>query len=201
MGISFGGPLAWVTASRLPKIVKSLALIITSPVGARPNPADKLPPAHPEGGLVLREAFKLPDDKEDDDAWIKSAAAHGAGKGRIEAESDTTYRREKKSGTMWTRGNHGDAACVRWPRETLKRVECPTVVIHAAKDQVFPLEYAKALRDDVGDATLVVVENCGHELPHRARGTIVDAILANVKKGEQASDVAKRDELVLPSRL
>lgn len=194
VGLSMGGPIAWLTASRLPKVVQSLALIFTSPVGRIQTPADNLPPTHREGTYLMAEAFDLPDDPDDDEGWINSYTQLALAlatqpstdeeKAEKRRESEVTYRREKESGTMATKGNHSGAGGVRWPREALGLVKAPTVVIHAAKDQFFPVEHAEALRDGVEGATLVVVEDCGHELPMRVRPGIADAILKNVTKGE-----------------
>lgn len=194
VGASLGGTLAWQTACRLPDIVRSLALALTSPVGRQQIPSDNLPPLHLEGQWLLGEAFEVPDDMEDDEGWIESYMRLDlalATKPPTEAEqeesrreSEITYRREKESGTMWTKYNHSDASGPRWPRELLKQIRCPTVIIHAAKDQIFPLKHAEALRDDVQGATLVIIEDCGHEMPHRIRQRVADAILENVKKGE-----------------
>jgi pimeloyl-ACP methyl ester carboxylesterase len=143
---------------------------------------------------LLGEAFSLPDDLDDDEGWIDSymrldlaLATHPpteAERAESRRECEITYCREKESGTMWTKFNHSDASGVRWPRELLKQIRCPTVVVHAAKDQIFPLKHAEALRDDVEGATLVVLENCGHEIPQRVRQQMADVILANAKKGE-----------------
>lgn len=194
IGISLGGPVAWLAASRLPNTIRSLALVFTSPVGQVQVPADGLPLLHQEGSYLMADAYELPDDMEDDEGWIDMymrldvalATRRPTEEDRAESrrESEVTYRREKESGTMWTKSNHSGAGGVRWPREALKQVACPTVVIHAAKDQFFPLEHAEALRGDVEGATLVVVEDCGHELPRRVRPLIADAILANGRKGE-----------------
>ncbi|RWA11692.1 hypothetical protein EKO27_g3413 [Xylaria grammica] len=142
---------------------------------------------------LLGEAFSVPEDLNDDEAWIESYMSLDlalavrppteAEKAESRRESEVTYRRERDSGTMWTKHNHSDASGPRWPRESLKEIRCPTVVIHAAKDQIFPMRPAEALRDDVEGATLVVLEDCGHELPHRVRHQVADTILANVKKG------------------
>lgn len=197
VGMSMGGPLAWMAASRLPDTVQSLALAVTSPVGRIQDPSDDLPLMRIEGQWLLGEAFDPPEDLGDDAGWIRMytrldlalATRPPTEEERAESrrESEVTYRREKESGTMWTKANHSAAAGVRWPRELLKQVRCPTVVIHAAKDQLFPLAHAEALRDGVEGATLVVVEDCGHEMPHRVRQFMADAILANVKKGEQSA--------------
>ncbi|KAI1807463.1 alpha/beta-hydrolase [Daldinia bambusicola] len=194
-GMSMGGPVSWLTAARLPDIVESLALISTSPVGRIQNETDNLPPLNMDGHYILTDAFDPPMDHDDHEGWIKNYATMSlamATKPPTEEEradarrmAEITYRRERESGTMWTKSNHSDAAGVRWPREALKLVKCPTVVIHGAKDQLFSVEHPKALRDSVEGATLVIIDDCGHELPHRAQKPVADAILANVKKGEE----------------
>ncbi|TGJ81357.1 hypothetical protein E0Z10_g7408 [Xylaria hypoxylon] len=194
VGASLGGPLAWQVAARLPGLTRSLALAVTSPVGRQQNPNDGLPPLNLEGQWLLGEAFSAPEDLDDDEAWIQSYISMDlalavrppteAEKAESRRESEVTYRRERESGTMWTKQNHSEASGARWPRELLKQVRCPTVVIHAAKDQIFPMEHAEALRDDVEGATLVVLEDCGHEFPHRIRHQLADTILANVREGE-----------------
>ena len=196
VGISLGGAMAWQVAARLPDKVRSLALVLTSPTGRQQNPGDDLPPLHLEGQWLLGEAFNPPEDHEDHEAWIQSyvrldLALHmqpptEAERAESRRECEITYRRERESGTMWTKFNHSGASGPRWPREMLKQVRCPTVVVHAAKDQLLPLKHGEALKDDVEGATLVVLEDCGHELPHRVRPRVAEAILTNARKGEQA---------------
>lgn len=67
---------------------------------------------------------------------------------------------------LWQVEQRADSATSgdRWPRELLKEIKCPTVVIHGVKDQLFPMGHTTALRDDIQRATLVVLEDCGHEL-------------------------------------
>jgi pimeloyl-ACP methyl ester carboxylesterase len=152
-----------------------------------------LPPLHLEGQWLLGEAFGVPDDLEDDEGWIESymrlalclSTQPPTDEERAEArkEAEITYYREKDSGTMWTKMNHSDVSGQRWPRELLKQIKCPTVVIHGAKDQIFPIQHAEALRDDVAGAQLVVLDDCGHEIPPRVRRRMADAILANSKRG------------------
>ena len=48
---------------------------------------------------------------------------------------------------------------------------------HPAKDQLFPIQHAEALRDDVDEATLVVLNDCGYELPKRVRQQMAEDIL------------------------
>ncbi|KAI1350383.1 alpha/beta-hydrolase [Xylaria sp. FL0043] len=199
VGASLGGPIAWQVAARLPDRTRSLALVLTSPTGRQMNADDKLPPLNLEGQWLLGEAFSVPENLDDDEAWVQSymsmdLALHTkppteAEKAESRRECEVTYRRERESGTMFTKQNHSDASGPRWPRELLKQIRCPTVVVHAAKDQLFPMKHAEALRDDVEGATLVVLEDCGHEFPHRIRPQLADAILANVKKAEKTDAI------------
>ncbi|KAI0813541.1 alpha/beta-hydrolase [Xylaria sp. FL0064] len=201
VGASLGGPIAWQVAAQLSDRTRSLARVLTSPTGRQMNANDKLPPLNLEGQWLLGEAFSVPENLDDDEAWIQSymsmdLALHTkspteAEKAEPRRESEVTYRRERERGTMFTKQNHSDASGPRWPRELLKQIRCPTVVVHAAKDQLFPMKHAEALRDDVEGATLVVLEDCGHEFPHRIRPQLADAILANVKKAEKTDAVKK----------
>ncbi|GAP90660.1 putative hydrolase or acyltransferase of alpha beta superfamily protein [Rosellinia necatrix] len=196
VGISLGGSIAWQVATRLPGAVRSLALVITSPVGRQQRPDDGLPPIKPDGQWLLGEAYGPPDDPDDDEGWIRmygrldlclaTRPPTQAEREESRRESEVTYRRERQSGTMWTKSNHSDVSGARWPRESLRRVRCPTVVVHAAEDQLFAPAHGEALRDDVPGATLVVLEDCGHEFPHRVRPRLAAAILENAAKAERA---------------
>ncbi|KAL7919865.1 hypothetical protein ACQKWADRAFT_300269 [Trichoderma austrokoningii] len=57
---------------------------------------------------------------------------------------------------------------MRWLREFLKHMR-PIVIIHAIKYQIFQLETAEAVREYIGDRSLVNLEDCWHKIPHRAR--------------------------------
>lgn len=50
------------------------------------------------------------------------------------------------------------------PRPYLPRIQCPTLVVAAEGDEVFPVEHARALAAAIPDATLEVVPDCGHAL-------------------------------------
>lgn len=195
VGRSMGGPISWLVAGRLSNVVKSLALVSTSPVGLAPSAADNLPPPKNMLQDLFTDSFVTTDDLGDHEGWINLYTALDLSvatqppteeeKAESRSMSENAYRRERESGTIWTKSNHSVVSGGRWPREALKRVSCPTVVIHMADDQLFPIEYSEALRDDVEGEKLVVIEDCGHELPLRARQPLADAILANVRKGEQ----------------
>jgi pimeloyl-ACP methyl ester carboxylesterase len=53
----------------------------------------------------------------------------------------------------------------------------PSLVVHGENDPVFPLPHAEALRDAIPGATLVVLEQTGHELPPPVWDVFVDALV------------------------
>ncbi|MCP4902039.1 MAG: alpha/beta hydrolase [bacterium] len=73
------------------------------------------------------------------------------------------------------------------PRENLSRVTVPTLVLWAAKDRLFGKRVAKQLRDDLPDATMVVVPDCGHFLQEEQPELIVDH-LRSFLGGESSVD-------------
>lgn len=191
-GFSMGGPIAWQVAARLPSTVKSLALCLTSPVGRQQLPSDKLPPMHLEGQWLLGEAYDPPETDDDHEAWVQfymgldlclaTQPPTPEERANSRRQCELTYCRERESGAIRTKFNHSAASGVRWPRDTLREVKCSTVVVYGEKDQLFPAEHATALRDDVENGTLVMLQGCGHELPHRVLEQVVDAIVRNMEK-------------------
>jgi pimeloyl-ACP methyl ester carboxylesterase len=194
VGMSFGGPISWVAAAKMPDLIASLTLMVTSPVGRRQDPTDQLGETQ-EGSMILAEKWDPPFDENDHEGWIKMltevdlALATQPPTEEEKAESrrniEASYYRERETGTFYSKQNHSDASLVRWPREKLKEIKCPTLVLRAEKDQIFTPDHSEALRDDVEGATLVVIPDCGHEMPKRARPIIAHAILDIVAKGEK----------------
>jgi pimeloyl-ACP methyl ester carboxylesterase len=63
----------------------------------------------------------------------------------------------------------------------LRRIACPTVVIHGRQDGVFSLAEHEAIARAIPKAKLVVIEECGHvsplEQPHRVTALLRDWLL------------------------
>lgn len=53
----------------------------------------------------------------------------------------------------------------------LDQIQVPTLVISGEDDQIVPVENSRQLAEDVPNAELVVIENCGH-IPHEERPII-----------------------------
>jgi pimeloyl-ACP methyl ester carboxylesterase len=69
----------------------------------------------------------------------------------------------------------------------LRRIACPTVVIHGRQDGVFSLAEHEAIAEAIPKAKLAVIEECGHESPLE-QPQAVTALLRGWLLDEQAAD-------------
>ncbi|MCP4592402.1 MAG: alpha/beta hydrolase, partial [bacterium] len=67
------------------------------------------------------------------------------------------------------------------PREHLKRITMPALVLWAQKDRLFSQRVARQLAGDLADATLTVVPDCGHFLQEEQPELIVDHLQSFLK--------------------
>ncbi|KAL2113469.1 hypothetical protein VUR80DRAFT_3869 [Thermomyces stellatus] len=150
-----GGPIAWLTATRVPSVVRSLALVFTSPVGHIQAPRIACRPCTKRGHtcwptpLISQTAWMM---TRVDQRVYAARSRPGDTTAHTEEESTgsrleskITYLREA-SETMATKRNHSEATGLGWPREAFRSVKCATVVIHAAKEQFFALQHAEVLK-------------------------------------------------------
>ncbi|KIN08995.1 hypothetical protein OIDMADRAFT_48831 [Oidiodendron maius Zn] len=86
-------------------------------------------------------------------------------------------RAEANETTVQTFFNQQGAAQSPWPREALRNVSCPTVIVHGRHDQNVPLSHAELLQKSVLGSKLVVIEDIAHEMPRRVWEVIVKEIL------------------------
>lgn len=49
-------------------------------------------------------------------------------------------------------------------RPQLLKINCPALIIHGAKDTLFPIEFGKSVADHIDDSKFIVLENVGHTL-------------------------------------
>ena len=189
VGVSKGGPVAYIVAARRPQQVRSLGLLLTSP-GVSPDLPQKQ-------GLDLGFQPFLAGSGNDREMHIKynmtlydALTTQPDEEERKEFESLTRriIDREIKSGTLYSKGpNHGMASHEGegWPGvETLKKVKSPTVVVQAAKDQIFGEIHGQALAQAIPGAEYVLLENIGHELPRRIWGKLAEVLQQIWAKGE-----------------
>lgn len=63
------------------------------------------------------------------------------------------------------------------PRESLRRITAPTLVLWAEKDLSFPTRVARQLQGDIPGAALVIVPDCGHFLQEEQPELVVEHLL------------------------
>jgi pimeloyl-ACP methyl ester carboxylesterase len=185
-GLSMGGGIAQYLAIHQPARVASLTLLSTSS-----GPADDLPPMADR----LRERFDNPPpapDWSDRDAVVEYLVdEQRAYAGRFdEAYTRAVARRIVARGTdpaaaanHWALpgddgdGDDGDDGDLR---SRLGEITAPTLVIHGTADPFFPPGHGEALAREIPNATLLLLDGVGHEVPPPSTwDTVVPAILRN----------------------
>ena len=170
VGVSMGGGLAQAVALDYPERVASLTLIATSSGGAGPDNPDLPPPSE-----AIRERFANPapaPDWSNRDAVIDylvedSRAFAGAlpfdeEEVRVVAAIvvDRTLDIEASMTNHWIVPSDGEPL-----RPRLGQVSAPTLVLHGTHDPLFPLGHGEALAREIPDASLLLLEGMGHEVP------------------------------------
>ena len=171
VGISMGGGTAQVLAREHPTRVRSLTLMSTTAGGpGLPPPAQKLaarfadPP--PEPDWTDREAVvdylvddlraysgTLPFDEEAQRALVERVVAR-------------TRNIAASTKNHWVMATADDDP--REPlRESVQRIQAPTLVLHGTEDPLFPVEHGKALAAAIPGARFVPLDGVGHEVPPR----------------------------------
>lgn len=165
VGESFGGMLAAELAAHFPTLVSQLVLL--DPLGLWRDdepvtnwltaPADQVPGLlfHDPAGDGARAAAALPEDPD---------AARAAMVSRV-----------------WATG-----CCAKfiWPlpdrglRRRLHRITARTLLVWGRGDRIVPVKYADEFASSIPDATVAVIEDCGHlpwlEQPGRTMSVITD---------------------------
>jgi pimeloyl-ACP methyl ester carboxylesterase len=178
VGMSAGGAIAQLIALEHPDRVESLTLISTTAGGAGL-------PGMPRDAQARFAAIAEPD-------WSDREAVidHGLALARALASQSVPFD-EAGMRRFWERvldrTNDAESSFRNhdllhddvgpW-RERLGGLEMPTLVIHGTEDPLFPIEHGEALARAIPGATLLRLEQTGHELPRRTWDAVVPAILA-----------------------
>ncbi|TCV97039.1 pimeloyl-ACP methyl ester carboxylesterase [Luteibacter rhizovicinus] len=178
VGRSMGGMIAQVIASEHPH----RALSLTSIMSGTGNPG--LPPATPEAMAVLTR--RAPDPSEDEEGFLAHSVAFSrviAGPGYPfdeAAQRAQSLAEVKRAYNPAGFGRQIAAIAVAGDRRSrLNSIAIPTLVIHGASDPLMPVEAGEDTAANIGDATLLVFEGMGHDLPPALYEAIVRAIVGN----------------------
>lgn len=151
-GLSMGGFIALEIMRQAHKRVSRLALFDTT---ARADTAEQAQRRRDFVALVQRGNFKgvtprmLPlfvhPERLKDESFCRTITAMGE---RVGAEA---YLRQQNANL--TRADH---------RPMLAAIACPTLVVCGRQDQLIPLDQSEEIARGIPNATLVVIEDCGH---------------------------------------
>lgn len=165
-GLSMGGFVSLEIMRQASGRVAKLALFDTTARADTPEQAQR---RRDFVSLVQRGNFKgvtprmLPlfihPDRLDDAALCRAITAMGE---RVGAEA---YLRQQNANS--TRSDH---------RATLGTITCPTLVVCGRQDRLIPLALSEEIAAGIPNATLVVIEDCGH-LPTMERPQAATALL------------------------
>lgn len=180
VGVSMGGGIAQAVALRRPDLVGALTLVATSPAGG--VDAGSLPGPEPRVRAYFEDPPPDP-DWEDDNAvvdWL--VAAERAFSGTLFDEE----RVRETAGAVVERSLDPAAAGNHWlavgddggePLD-VRRIDCPTLVVHGTEDPLFPLPHGEALAAAIPGARLLPVPGTGHQVPPpQAWPEVVPALL------------------------
>jgi pimeloyl-ACP methyl ester carboxylesterase len=180
-GISLGGMIAQLLATRHPARVRSLASIMST-TGSRavgqpsgdaasvlvaPMPADR--EAFIEQAVVNTKAISSGTAYPFDAEAVRRGAARGF---------DRAYH---PKGT----GRQFAAILAAGDRtETLRGIRVPTLVVHGTEDQVIGVSGGEATAAAIPGARLLRVPGLGHELPPGFWPTLADALVENADRAD-----------------
>jgi pimeloyl-ACP methyl ester carboxylesterase len=185
VGISLGGPIAYITAANLAKQVRSLTLLMCSP-GATPDLP--LGPGVDPGMLPLGFGDMTNDyidwtmrlydllttrpDPEERKAYLVGVAE--------------STKREARSGTLYSKSlNHGAAGYGPRPGvEILQDLKCAATVVQSSNDPFFGVGHGEALAAGIKDAEYILWDDVGHEIPRRIWDRLAGVLTKTWKRGD-----------------
>lgn len=167
VGISMGGMIAQRIACMYPRRVHSLTLLMSSPnvniapPTARVQRAMRREARYYERGLPLRGLLCR---------W----QTHG---------TSSTQSKRARWERMRAHGFQSEAqhwrAMSTGPPHDLSQIQCPVLILHGDKDELFPWEHASTLQRGIAGATVRCIRDQGHDLHDENLDAWVGAMMRN----------------------
>jgi 3-oxoadipate enol-lactonase len=158
-GLSMGAGVALELAIRMPHRVKSL-ILVGGGAGGPATPRPSLPSAAAVAGTVVRDTIRH--------RYPWPAAALFSERYRQQQPDEVAgympaFARHRAP--PWMTGWQTLAVACFGRRTSLRRVRCPTLVLHGEHDVMAPVAGAELLADGIPGAELHVVPGTGHAVP------------------------------------
>jgi pimeloyl-ACP methyl ester carboxylesterase len=184
VGASMGGMIGQTLAARHPDRVLSLCSIMSGPGGRRPSVMPRLSAI---GVLLARP----PREREAYADFVSRLFARIGSPGyppdydRIRERSllmyDRCYYPTGTARQLMAIMASGDRAA------ELRRIVCPTLVIHGREDKLMPPSAGEAVARAVPGSRVELIEGMGHDLPRELWPRITGAIADNAARAQPAA--------------
>ena len=179
-GISLGGMIAQLLATRHPGRVRSLASIMST-TGDRAV-------GRPSGEAASVLVASMPSDREGFiEQAVVNAKAVGAGTAfPFDAEAVRRGAARSYDRAYHPKGTGRQFAAILAAGDrtgALGQIRVPTVVMHGEEDQVIGVSGGEATAAAIPGARLLLVPGLGHELPPGFWPTLADALVENADRG------------------
>jgi pimeloyl-ACP methyl ester carboxylesterase len=188
-GISLGGMLAQLLATRYPERVRSLASIMST-TGDRAV-------GRPTGEAASVLVSRMPEKRE---AYVEQAVANARAVSAGTAFPFDAEGVRRAAARNFDRAYHPKgvgrqfaailAAGDRTP--ALRRIRVPTLVVHGDADQIVGVSGGEATAAAIPGARLLRVPGLGHELPPGFWPTLADALVENADRASAPAGRADR---------
>jgi pimeloyl-ACP methyl ester carboxylesterase len=179
-GISLGGMIAQLLATRHPARVRSLASIMST-TGDRDV-------GRPTGEAASVLVASMPEDR---DAFIDQAVANARAISSGTAFPFDAEAVRRGAARSYDRAYHPKGTGRQFAAilaagdrtQALRGIEVPTLVVHGTEDQVISVSGGEATAAAIPGARLLLVPGLGHELPPGFWPTLADALVENANRG------------------
>jgi pimeloyl-ACP methyl ester carboxylesterase len=188
-GISLGGMIAQLLATRHPERVRSLASIMST-TGDRAV-------GRPTGEAASVLVSRMPEER---DAYVEQAVANARAVSAGTAFPFDAEGVRRAAARNFDRAYHPRgvgrqfaailAAGDRTP--ALRRIRVPTLVVHGDADQIIGVSGGEATAAAIPGARLLRVPGLGHELPPGFWPTLADALVENADRADVPAHRAGR---------
>ncbi|KPI83864.1 putative hydrolase alpha/beta fold family [Leptomonas seymouri] len=187
-GLSMGGMLVQLMAIHHPERVLSLN-ILCSHAGGRDK---KDPNVLHYARFLKRPRSHSALDRADHMIWFIDYLSQGAYRSHVEEVRQYILYSYERNGVHDDRGMPRQAAAVMRAAsrvEGLKKIKCPTLVMHGGMDPLIPVANGYHLAELIPNAKLIIFPKLGHDFPLALLPSFQDEMLLNMSYASSKLEV------------